>query len=357
MRAANNASEGLESGLSAANALRGARRDLDEQRRARLERDVQNALDETKRLRAAQDRIRSAVQDLGEERSREAIAQVSEQKQDLAERVQQLEQQLDEVSRDWSRDEPDAAEAVGEAADGIRDRKLKEKIHYSRGVAAQRSGEYADQFESMIANDLEVLEEDLATAREMVEGSDRAGRDDVLDRAASLVRGLEGLRNRLADQAERQESQGESQSGSQSESSSGSEGEQGREGQGGGGSADGGEARQLRRELDRRVRDAEALRRELTGIGAGGDRGADRLGQVVDALRGLNPERLTGDPRGMEILEAEVLDTLRQLEFELRRALTGGSGADVLTGSDDRAPAEYRDMVDEYFRALSRRPT
>ena len=58
----------------------------------------------------------------------------------------------------------------------------------------------------------------------------------------------------------------------------------------------------------------------------------------------------------MEILEAEVLDTLRQLEFELRRALAGGSGADVLTGSGDRAPEAYREMVEEYFRALSRQP-
>ena len=357
MRAANNSSEGLESGLSAANALRGARRDLDEQRRARLGRDVQNALDETKRLRAAQDRIRGAVQDLEQERTREAIAQVSGEKEDLAERVQRLEQHLDEVSREWSRDEPEASEAVGEAADGIRDRKLKEKIHYSRGVAAQRSPEYADQFEAMIADDLEALEADLTAARDVAEGSDRGGRDDVLDRAASLVRGLEGLRNRLADRAERSESQSESQTGSPSDSSSGSEGAESREGQEGGAAAEGREARQLRRELDRRVQDAEALRRELTGIGASGDRGADRLGQVVDALRGLNPERLTGDPRGMEILEAEVLDTLRQLEFELRRALTGGSGADVLTGSDDRAPEGYRDLVEEYFRALSRRPT
>ena len=351
MRSASNSSEGLESGLSAANALRNARRDLDGQRRERLGRDVQNALDETKRLRAAQDRIRSAVGDLEAERTREAIARVSGQKQDLAERVQRLEQQLDEVSRDWSRDEPEAAEAVGEAADGIRDRKLKEKIHYSRGVAAQRSPEYADQFEGMIANDLEALEQDLTAAREVVEGSDRAGRDDVLDRAASLVRGLEGLRNRLADRAE----QPDSRSGSQSEGSAGQESAEGQGG--GGGGAEGREARQLRRELDRRVQDAEALRRELTGIGASGDRGSDRLGEVVDALRGLTPERLTGDPRGMEILEAEVLDTLRQLEFELRRALAGGSGADVLTGSDDRAPEAYRDMVEEYFRALSRRPT
>ena len=352
-----NGGEGLESGLSAANALRGARRDLDGQRRARLERDVDAALDETRRLRTAQDRIRSAVQDLEEERSREAIASVSGQKQELAERVQQLEQRLDEVSRDWSRDEPEASRAVGEAADGIRDRKLKEKIHYSRGVAAQRSPEYADQFESMIAGDLEALEQDLSAAREAVEGSDRAGRDDVLDRAASLVRGLEAMRNRLADRGEQSESQSDSQSRSQSESTSGSGQEGSPEGQGGnGGAAEGREARQLQRELERRTQDAEALRRELTGIGASGNRGAERLGQVVSALRGLNPERLTGDPRGMEILEAEVLDTLRQLEFELRRALAGGSGADVLTGSGDRAPEGYREMVEEYFRALSRQP-
>ena len=101
-----------------------------------------------------------------------------------------------------------------------------------------------------------------------------------------------------------------------------------------GGTAEGREARQLQRELERRTQDAEALRRELTGIGPSGNGRAERLGQVVSALRGLNPERLTGDPRGMEILEAEVLDTLRQLEFELRRALAGGSGADVLTGSE-----------------------
>ena len=347
MRAASTGSaEGLESGLSAANTLRGARRDLDGQRRARLERDVDAALEETKRLRSAQARIRSAVQDLAEEKTRQAISSVSGQKQELAERVQQLERQLDEVSRDWSRDEPEASRAVRDAADGIRNRKLKEKIHYSRGVAAQRDPEYADQFEAMIAGDLESLESDLRTAREAVEGSDRAGREDVLDRAANLVRGLEGLRNRLADRQER------GQPEKDAEGQGGSAGQAGAAGRG-----DGRQAHQLQRELDRRVEDAEALRRELTGIGAAGDRGSDQLGQVVSALRGLNPDRLTGDPRGMEILEAEVLDTLRQLEFEIRRALLGGSGADVLTGSEDRAPEAYQEMVEEYFRALSRRPT
>lgn len=343
MRAAS-AGDGLERGLSAASTLRGARRELHGRRRARLERDVENAIGETRRLRAAQERIRSAVSDLEGERNREAVSRISEQKGELAGRVKDLELRLDEIRRDWSRDEPEAARAVGAAADGIRDRKLKEKIHYSRGVAAQRSTEYAGQFEQMIAGDLESLEQDLVAAREAAQGSDRAGRDEVLERAEELVRGLEAMRNRLADG--RGEGADDSRSG---------DGEGGAAADGAGGRS--GEARQLQRELDRRAEDAEALRRQMSGIGAGGRRGADGLDQVVSALRGLNAERLTGDPRGMEILEAEVLDTLRQLEFELRRALSGGGADEVLTGAEGRAPEAYREMVEEYFRALSRRST
>lgn len=389
MRAANsrNPGEGLESGMAAANSLRGARRDLDEGRRTRLARDVELAEEEAKRLRSVQERIRSAVRDLDRERTRGAVNAISEQKEELAARVQGLERRLDEVSRDWSGEEPDASEAVGRAADGIRDRKLKEKIHYSRGVAAQRSSDYADQFEGMISRDLEALEEDLAAARQAVEGSDRAEQNAALDQAEALVRGLEAMRNRLAERARpggeneadragesgrtgepgqqgQSGQQGESRPGESGQGEAGAEGEspsrESSEGAPGGGGGPGGrrdEARQLRAELDRRVRDAEGLRRELSGIGQSGEFGAERLDDVVASLRGLNPERLIGDPRGMEILEAEVLDTLRELEFDLRRALSGEDVGDVLTGDAGRAPEAYREMVEEYFRNLSREPS
>ena len=345
MRAAG-AGGGLESGLSAANTLRGARRDLDGQRQARLERDVTDAAREAGRLRAAQERIRSRVADLERERSRDAVSSISGQKQELAGRVEELERRLDEVSRDWTRDEPGAARAVGRAADGIRNRKLKEKIHYSRGVAAERSPEYADQFEAMIGGDLEALEEELTTALEVIRGSERAGEEEVLERAAGLVRGLEAMRNRLADR-EGSRPEGGAAAGEAGENEGENPGEN---------TAGSGEARQFGRELARRIEDAEALRREMTGIGAGGERGADRLDQVVAALRGMNLDRLTGDPRGLELLETEVLDSLRQLEFELRRVLAGGSEGDLVTGGADRAPESYRGMVEEYFRNLSRRP-
>ena len=361
MRAAQsrNPGEGLEAGLAAASGLRGARQDLDRNRRGRLARDVEGAIEETKRLRSAQDRIRRDVRDLEHERTREAFAGISEAKQDLVERVQELELQLDEVRRDWSRDEPEAARAVGEAADGIRDRKLKEKIRYSRGVAAQRTGDYANQFENSIAGDLEALEADLATARAAVEGSDRAGRDQALERAGRLVEGLESLRNRLADRAE-DGGEGADRSGESGEAR-GAEGDPDGERGGAGGPPYGGglgphdAVRQLDRELSRRVEEAESLRDALTGLGEAGQRGREQLDPALAALRGLTADRLAGNPRGMEILEAEVLDTLRNLEFTLRRALSGTSGTEVLIGASDRAPEAWRDAVEEYFRNLSRR--
>ncbi len=335
MRAAGGES-GLSSGLSAANSLRSARRDLDGQRRERLDRDVADAAGEARRLRQAQERIRSQVKDLETERSPEAVSRVSGQKEELVNRVKDLELRLDEVSRDWSGDEPEASRAVGQAAAGIRNRKLKEKIHYSRGVAAQRSPEYADQFEAMIEDDIRSLEEELTAALEVVRGSERGGREQVLDRAAGLLRGLEAMRNRLADRSGRPTPEN---GGAAEESGS-----------------DAAETRQLDRELGRRIEDVEALRQAMTGIGAGREGAAERLDQVASSLRGLNPERLAGDPRGMEILEAEVLDTLRQLEFELRRTLAETEGSEVLTGASEHVPEGYREMVEEYFRNLSRRP-
>ncbi len=326
MRSADAGSDGVSSGLSAAEQLRGARRDLDSQRRERLGRDMDQLADEARRLRSAQNRIRDEVSGLGETPDPETVAGLQQRKEDLAGRVQDVEQELDRVSREWRRDEPEAAEAAGEAARGIRDRKLKEKIHYSRGVIAERTPEYADQFEAMIAQDLESLEADLARAGEAARGSERAVREDTLDRAGALVRGLEALRNRLA------EPTGEG------------EGQQPSDGAG----------RQLGRELERRLAEAEGLRQALGREGNGGPLGPERLDGALQALRGLSPGDLLGDPRAVERLESEVLDALREFEFDLRRLVSGETETDAIATGAERAPEGYEEMVEAYFRALGR---
>lgn len=356
MRDSGSGGEGLESGLAAENELRNARRDLDGERRGRLGRDLSAAASEAQRLRAKQERIRSSVADLGERRSEDRIADLHREKQELAERVESLERRLDAVGRAWGRDEPEAAGAAAEAAEGIRARKVKEKIHYSRGVAVQRSPEYADRFEEMIAGDLETLAEDIEAARSAADGSRRAGEDRVLERAESLVRGLEAMRDRLARRSGTEADQAAGP-GSEGEAS----GAAGEGGTGGGepGRRPGDEIRQLERELRQRVRDAEALQREMAGIGRSPDGpegrvAPERLDPALAALRGLSAARLGADPRGMELLESEVLDSLRQIEFELRRSRFGGEEASVATLGGERIPEAYREMVEEYFRALSR---
>ncbi len=360
MRDSGSGGEGLESGLAAENELRNARRDLDGERRGRLGRDLSAAAEEAQRLRAKQDRIRSSVADLGERRSEDRIADLHREKQELAERVESLERRLDAVGRAWNRDEPEAAGAAAEAAEGIRSRKVKEKIHYSRGVAVQRSPEYADRFEEMIAGDLETLAEDIEAARSAADGSRRAGEDRVLERAESLVRGLEAMRDRLARRSgtEADEAPGSGAEGEAGEETPGAAGEGG-SGGGESGRRPGDGIRQLERELRQRVADAEALRRELAGIGRSPDGtegrvAPERLDPALAALRGLSAARLGADPRGMELLESEVLDSLRQIEFELRRSRFGGEDASVATLGGERIPEAYREMVEEYFRALSR---
>lgn len=364
MRDSGSGGEGLEPGLAAENELRNARRDLDGERRGRLGRDLSAAAAEAQRLRAKQDRIRSSVADLGERRSEDRIADLHREKQELAERVESLERRLDAVGRAWGRDEPEAAGAAAEAAEGIRARKVKEKIHYSRGVAVQRSPEYADRFEEMISGDLETLAEDIEAARSAADGSRRAGEDRVLERAGSLVRGLEAMRDRLArrsgteaDRAARPPIAGEV--GEEAAGAAGEGAERGGAPGGERGRRSGEDLRQLERELRQRVADAEALQREMTGIGrspdaAEGRVAPERLDPALAALRGLSAARLSADPRGMELLESEVLDSLRQIEFELRRSRFGGGETSVATLGGERIPEAYREMVEEYFRALSR---
>jgi len=113
-----------------------------------------------------------------------------------------------------------------------------------------------------------------------------------------------------------------------------------------------GDPRQLRNQFGQMSAEAADLRRQLQAGGAGT---ADlrAIDEVARALR-EGTSRLDGDPRGIQELTASALETLRKLEFDLRKRTDPTSNELYLSGADD-APAPYRPMVSEYFRELSRR--
>ena len=116
----------------------------------------------------------------------------------------------------------------------------------------------------------------------------------------------------------------------------------------------GGDPRQLRNQFGQMASEAGDLRRQLQAGGAGN---ADlrAIDEVARSLRELSSGRLDGDPRGLQELSAAALETLRKLEFDLRKRTDPTSNELYLSGADD-APPQYRPMVSEYFRELSRRP-
>jgi hypothetical protein len=142
-------------------------------------------------------------------------------------------------------------------------------------------------------------------------------------------------------------------------------GQQGGENRGGGSTSGGGaqgggsrglytgeDARQFGRELRSQRETAEELRRELQGQG----RDVTDLTQLIDRLRSLEGQRAFNDPDELARLRGAVVQGFKEFEFTLRRQLGGVEADRPALGGNENVPAGYRDMVNEYFKALSKKP-
>jgi hypothetical protein len=113
-----------------------------------------------------------------------------------------------------------------------------------------------------------------------------------------------------------------------------------------------GDLRQLRDRAGQLSAEAQALRRQLQA--SGGERqDLATMDDVLRALRALDSQGMKADPRELAELSTAALDKLRKLEFELRKRTDTTSDALYLSGGDD-APPQYRSLIDEYYRALSK---
>lgn len=120
-----------------------------------------------------------------------------------------------------------------------------------------------------------------------------------------------------------------------------------------GGDARGGlgqiDPRQLQNNAQQFAAQLEAARRALQ---QNGGTAAD-LRDLDEAIRSLRELSKAGDPIGRQELLQQSLERIRGVEFNVRRRLDTSSDALYLSGADE-APAEFRSMVEEYTRRLSR---
>jgi hypothetical protein len=120
----------------------------------------------------------------------------------------------------------------------------------------------------------------------------------------------------------------------------------------GGNAATGGDARQLGREVQVRLRAAETLRDDLRQQGIT----IQSLDEAIATMRRLQQDRVLGDPVELARLQAEALESLREAEFDLWRRSGGGEGGRPAVGDPSRVPPRFRQMVEEYFKAIARDP-
>ena len=70
-------------------------------------------------------------------------------------------------------------------------------------------------------------------------------------------------------------------------------------------------------------------------------------------MRDLGMSDTYEDARSAIRLQRELLQGLKEFEYRLRRALTGPDAERLEQVGSDKVPPEYRDLVEEYYRALA----
>jgi len=390
--AAANGEAGAASAAAARERLEQARRLLGERRTETGERALRDAQRQAAELADEQRRVAAAAERLarGEGRGADAERRVLDDKSAMEERVGALERDLDRLAREMRREQPDAAGRLQGAADAIRDGQLRERLRFSRDVArGGRSAEYARNLEEQIGSTLDDVRRRVdAAAGAVREPSERAG-NQAVERARELARGVESMGERMQ---QRREGQGGAQGARPGEqggrtpggSAPGQQGgqQQGAQegGQQGGGAAPGGaqpgtqspgepggggrgiavgggrgrlsaeDVRQLTREMAQRRADAEELRRSVGRQGMS----TKELEELIGRMRALENARVYDDPEEAARLQSAVADGLKAFEFALRRRVEGEPAEQLRLGAADDVPAEFRRLVEEYYRSLAR---
>jgi chromosome condensin MukBEF ATPase and DNA-binding subunit MukB len=109
--------------------------------------------------------------------------------------------------------------------------------------------------------------------------------------------------------------------------------------------------RQFRGEIRQWMNDAEQLRRLVQGQKLD----TRQLDEVLRGLRSLQDDRLYKDVEELQRLQAAVTENMKRFEFGLRRRAEGATAQPVLSGADE-VPEQFRKLVEQYYKSLSKGP-
>jgi hypothetical protein len=345
--------QSLAETASALKRLEEARRRLDAGRTSRLDRDVRDLVQRAERLAQEQRDVARDVEELraGDTRDLGASTRLMQRKDAMANEVADIEARLDRISTEARREQREASRKLQEAANAIRESRLRERILFSKGVIQSGSPEYARSLEEQIGSSVDDVKRRIEEAAGAVRESGESRAARALDRARDIARGLESLEERAQNSrgAEGAEgvgdAEGRERSGTPQTETGGGQGARV------GGAFTPEQIRQFMREYRERRGDAEALRRELSREGVD----VTQLNRMIEQLRALEAARIYNDVEELQRLQTAVVEGFKSFEFALRHAMEGDLRDRPLVGGTSDVPPEFRKMVEEYYKVLARR--
>ncbi len=266
-----------------------------------------------------------------------------QKRQQMIDNLEQLDAQAQAVQERIRQDDPELATAIRNMLQQARRERLEANMLNSEDAIEQGWLDYANRLEDEIQTALEKME----TQRRAFDRSLPVGEEEQLARALEdvrdLMRQLEDVQRRAAGQQGRPATQPDDPRQGQEQ------------GQGQGQPSDRAaraEAARTQRQMEQARENLERLQRDL----AGNATAQRQLRQVESFLtRADHTGVLLQGDAAKAFFNERVFDPLAQLEMEIARQLDliemekklyGGRSPDV--------PAEYRDLVEQYYEALAK---
>ena len=117
----------------------------------------------------------------------------------------------------------------------------------------------------------------------------------------------------------------------------------------GAGSPDPEAVRQLRAEARQRIAEARELREELSGMGMP----TEELDRALGEMGRLDDQGTYADWEDLAHIQSAIVDRMKEFEFGLRRTIEGERTRQRFLSGSGEVPAEYREMVERYYRELA----
>jgi hypothetical protein len=395
-----NGGEPSAQGIRALQQLQQAQRSISRGQQTDLNQGLQQAIEESKAVLNEENRIRSDVDKLTQDRQNGAAQEAQQQQREslgerkgvLADRVKNLQGQIEDLQQQARKTQPQVNDKLGQAASTIRDSRLPERI---RDSSQPQMG-----LENFIQGRLQEVNKQLEASQGALSQTQEGKLEDALNRTRQLTEGLQSMQQRLQNsqgqqgqrgqQGQQQAQQGQrgqqgqqgqqSQQGQQGQQGQGQQGQGGQRGQParggdpnqrisaggppqgdvsgamgdarppGGGGYNQGDPRQQQSELQQRLTDARDLGRLL-------DRNstpAQNLDQVLQQLQRMTDPHRYDSAEGIASLRLAI-DKLHQVELDLARDLQRSLQNDkFFYAEDSEVPASYKKLVDEYYKALAK---